>query len=72
MPRDYPDYPTQIQVLAYLRAFARAHGLYDHIEFGREVVRVERDADGWVVDLGAGEKRRYAGVVRANGMNWTP
>lgn len=72
MPPDYPDYPTRAQVLAYLREFARAHGLYEQIEFGREVARVERDAGGWVVDLGVGEKRRYAGVVCANGMNWVP
>lgn len=72
MPRDYPDYPTRAQVLSYLRAFARAYGLYERIEFGREVARVEQDADGWVVDLGAGEKRRYAGLVCANGMNWVP
>jgi cation diffusion facilitator CzcD-associated flavoprotein CzcO len=31
MPPDYPDYPTRAQVLAYLREFARAHGLYEQI-----------------------------------------
>ena len=72
MPRDYPDYPTRSQVLAYLRALAQAHGLYERIAFHREVVRVERDAESWVVGLDDGEKRRYAGVVCASGMNWVP
>jgi cation diffusion facilitator CzcD-associated flavoprotein CzcO len=72
MPRDYPDYPTHVQVHAYLREFARAHRLYDQIEFGREVVRVELDGGEWVVGLVNGETRRYAGVVCANGMNWIP
>jgi cation diffusion facilitator CzcD-associated flavoprotein CzcO len=72
MPRDHLDYPTRGQVLAYLRAFARAYGLYEKIEFGREVARVEPERRGWAVHLATGEKRRYAGVVCANGMNWLP
>jgi len=72
MPDQYPDYPTRAQVLDYLRAFARTQRLYEHIEFGRDVARVAPDADGWVVELATGEQRRYAGVVCANGMNWTP
>jgi len=72
MPPNYPYYPTRTQVLAYLREFARAHGLYDQIEFGREVVSVEPEAGDWVVELRPGEKRRYAGIVCANGMNWEP
>jgi cation diffusion facilitator CzcD-associated flavoprotein CzcO len=72
MPRDYPDYPTRAQVLTYLREFARAYHLYEQIEFGREVARVEQTAGEWVVRLVDGECRRYAGVVCANGMNWVP
>lgn len=72
MPRDYPDYPTRAQVFAYLQAFAHSYGLYEEIEFDRDVVRVERNGSGWIVGLATGEKRRYAGVVCANGMNWQP
>ncbi len=72
MPRDYPDYPTRSQVLAYLRAFVRDHGLYERIEFRREVVRVERGGEGWAVRLRDGETRCYVGVVCASGMNWDP
>ena len=46
MPKDYPDYPDRAQALAYLRAYARAFGLYDHIRFGRTVERAERVAPG--------------------------
>ena len=72
MPSGYPDYPSRGQVHAYLREFARAHGLYARIEFGREVARVTPNAGGWIVQLDAGETRRYAGVICANGMNWLP
>ena len=72
MPGEYPDYPDWGQVLDYLRAFARAYGLHERIEFGREVVRAEPEAGGWAVRLDGGEARRYAALVCANGMSWTP
>ena len=70
--RDYPDYPSRAQVLAYLQAFTHRYGLYEGIEFHREVVRVAPEGGGWTVGLASGEKRRYAGVVCASGMNWEP
>lgn len=72
MPGDYPDYPDHRQVLAYLRAFALAHGLHDHIIFEREVARAVPDGAGWRVTLAGGEERRYRGLVCANGMTWEP
>ncbi len=72
MPSDYPDYPDNGQILAYLRAFARAYGLYSHITFEREVVRAEPGGTGWRVTLAGGEERSYRGLVCANGMTWDP
>jgi len=78
MPESYPDYPSHRQVLEYLRAYADRHGVRQRAEFGREVARV-RPATGddgpgpaWVVELADGERRRYAGVVVASGLQWTP
>ncbi len=72
MPRDYPDYPGHAQILEYLRAFARAYGLYDDVAFDTAVTRAEPDGPAWRVTLGNGEVRRYRGLVCANGMNWDP
>ena len=42
MPDDYPDYPSHRQILAYMRAFADAYGLREHIRFGVGVASTER------------------------------
>ncbi len=75
MPADYPDYPSHRQILAYVRDFARAFGLYDPITFNTEVVRAEpvaggAGAQGWEVTLSTGETRHYAGVIAVPGVTW--
>jgi hypothetical protein len=74
MPESYPDYPSHRQVLAYLRAYADRHRLRERTEFGTEVKSVQPDGEGaeWTVDLATGESRRYAGVIVATGLQWTP
>lgn len=72
MPRDYPQYPHHRQVWEYLRSYARHHGLYERIEFGRTIERITHDGAGWIVRLADGTERRYRGVVIANGHNWDP
>ncbi len=76
MPDEFPDYPTNRQILAYIRSFADAYGLREHITFGTKVVRAEREGagenDGWTVELSTGERRTYAGVICAPGVTWHP
>ena len=72
MPTDYPDYPNHRQILAYVKDFAVAYGLYDAIEFRTEVVHVEKDADTWLVALGDGSTRRYRGLFICTGNTWDP
>jgi len=87
MPREYPPYPHHRQVWEYLRSYARHFGLYERIEFGRSIARIERtpsDANSanperqrrefgeWTVKLVDGALRSYRGVVVANGHNWDP
>jgi hypothetical protein len=71
MPDDYPDYPSRAQVLDYLRGFARRYGLSSRVQFGRSVESVVPDAGAFVVTVD-GQSQRYAGVVCASGVNWTP
>ena len=72
MPAEYPDYPSRAQVLAYVRSFARAYGLDRHAQLGVAVVSAAPVADGWDVLLSDGQRRRYRGVVCANGVTWHP
>jgi Flavin-binding monooxygenase-like len=72
MPEDYPDYPSHRQVLAYVRAFADAYGLREHIRFDTEVRSAVPDGSGWTVTLSTGQVRSYASLVCANGTNWHP
>ncbi|MDP1776091.1 MAG: NAD(P)-binding domain-containing protein, partial [Moraxellaceae bacterium] len=72
MPDDYPDYPSNRQILAYTRSFARAFGLYDAIQFQTAIEHVEKDGKAWLVRFSGGEVRRYRAVVCATGTNWHP
>ena len=72
MPEDYPDYPSHAQVLAYLRAFADAYRLREHIRFDAGVTSAVPEGAGWKVTLSGGEVRSYASLVCANGTNWHP
>jgi quercetin dioxygenase-like cupin family protein len=74
MPRDWPDFISKDQMLAYLKAVADECGLRQRIEFETRVSRVEplgpNGLSGWRVTLAGGERRDYQGVVAANGHFW--
>ena len=73
MPKHFPDYPSNRQILEYLRSFALAFGLYDKVRFNTPVEGVDKDEDGrWIVTLSNGERRRYLALVCATGCNWDP
>src|SRR3954465_15281769 len=78
MPDDWPDYPHHSQLLGYFERYADHFGLREHIWFGTEVARVEPAGDRhWEVTVrgsrgGQARTLRYAGVVMANGHNWSP
>jgi thioredoxin reductase len=79
MPDSYPDYPSHAQIKGYFTQYARHFGLTEHIAFATEVVEVEPSGVGttWRVttrDRRSGEETtsEYAGVVIANGHNWSP
>ena len=80
MPDDWPDYPHHARVLSYLERYADHFELRPHIWFGTEVVKVEPADNGrWDVTTrstskygGAERIHRYAGVMVANGHNWSP
>lgn len=74
MPDDYPDYPSHWQVHEYFKRYAEHFGLNEHITFKAEVVAVEPVGDRWRVTVKVGRSKKtyeYAGVVIANGHNWS-
>jgi hypothetical protein len=72
MPDDYPDYPSGKQILNYIRSFAVAYGLYQHVIFNMEVTRAELAGRTWHVTLSSGETKTYCALVCATGTNWLP
>jgi cation diffusion facilitator CzcD-associated flavoprotein CzcO len=72
MPDDYPDYPSNKQILNYIRAFAVAYGLYQHVTFNMEVRHAELVGRMWKVKLSSGETKDYCALVCATGTNWLP
>lgn len=75
MPVHYPDHPDQDMVWRYLKSYAERFDLRRHIAFNTSVqwiAPVEGGGAGWDVTLSSGERRRYRGVVIANGHNWDP
>jgi len=74
IPDHLPTYLRHTQALEYLRSYARAFRVYDHIQFGRSVDKVRPIGGGgeWEVTLDGGEARIYRGVIVANGHLWKP
>jgi len=72
MPREYPDYPSNREILDYSRRFARAFGLYEAIQFNTAIEHVEQQGEAWRVTLAGGETRHYRALICATGVNWSP
>jgi indole-3-pyruvate monooxygenase len=70
-PHSAPTYPSRLQVIDYLNAYARRFGLEPR--FGVTVRRVEHDssAGGWYVRTGRGDITARS-VVLAAGLNAVP
>ncbi len=70
MPDDYPDYPSNRQLLAYIRGFARDFGLLPHIHFNTEVASTWRSDNGWTLHLADGTSKTFTHLIAAIGTNW--
>lgn len=71
MPKDYPDFPSARQMLAYLKRYALDRGLTGTIELEKSVSRLSPNQDdSWHVAFADGENRTYKGVIVCNGHHW--
>lgn len=76
MPRDYPDYPSHRQLLAYFESYAAHFGITPHIRCNTLVTHCAPGADGgWDVTVesqGSALTRRFDALMVANGHHWKP
>ena len=77
MPRDYPEWPTGVQVQAWLAAYARNFDLDRHLRLDTEVVRASAGDAGWTLQLrdvrdGARGTETVDRLVVANGVFCEP
>jgi cation diffusion facilitator CzcD-associated flavoprotein CzcO len=72
MPDAYPDYPSNRQVLAYIRKFSEAFGLREHIQFGILVEDAQYEDGLWTLETNQGVREGYRWLVAANGVTWFP
>lgn len=71
MPAEFPDFPSAQQMLEYLKSYAEAFKLRQHIQFRTKVVMCLPLPEGrWQVELASGEKRIYKGVIVCSGHHW--
>lgn len=73
MPRDYPDFPSKVQMGAYFEAYARHFGLLEHCRFQTTVERIRpAPGGGWTVALADGETLSADTVIVSNGHHSEP
>ncbi|MCW2306577.1 flavin-containing monooxygenase [Rhodobium gokarnense] len=72
MPDDYPPYPNHRQMLDYVRAYARAFGVYERANFNAAVESLTPEGDGWRLRTSAGHDEHYPLVVVCNGLQRVP
>ncbi|RMF69561.1 MAG: NAD(P)/FAD-dependent oxidoreductase [Alphaproteobacteria bacterium] len=72
MPEGTPDFPSRAQMLAYLEDYARHFGLLEAIRFNTRVLWVRPVGEsGYEASFADGSRRRYRGVLVANGHHWS-
>jgi cation diffusion facilitator CzcD-associated flavoprotein CzcO len=76
MPKDYPDFPSHVQILKYFQSYAENFDLHGYIQFHSKVTRVERQGDGrWQVDVttpDGDEQQTYDYLFICSGHHWHP
>lgn len=73
VPKDWPDFPSHAQLLAYFKDYVAHFGLREHITFDTSVTKATRRAGGgWDVTLSTGETCGYDTLFVCNGHHWDP
>ena len=74
MPASYPDFPSWMQMLAYLQDYARHYDLERNIRFGTTVAQARPEfddgAERWHLTFADGSSARYKGIIACVGHHW--
>lgn len=72
MPEEYPPYPNHRQMLAYIRSYAKAFGVYERTHFNSKVEDLKPEGDGWRIRTSRGHDAFYPLVIVCNGLQRVP
>jgi hypothetical protein len=73
MPERYPDYPHHTHIFEWLRDYADAFALREHIRFNTRVQHAQRgEKGGWLITLDDGSKAAFDALLVCNGHHWDP
>lgn len=73
MPDRYPDYPHHTHIFEWLRDYADAFRLREHIRFNTRVQDAERGPQGgWIITLEDGSREAFDALLVCNGHHWDP
>lgn len=72
MPENYPDYPSNREILKYHRDFAKTYNLYPSIQFNTSIKEIKEKDGYWIVETSSNEKYLFGGIVCASGITWSP
>lgn len=76
MPKDYPHYPSHVQLLRYFQGYAEHFGVTAFIRFNTEVVRATPAGEhGWLIETsgpGGSASEKFDYLLVANGHHWEP
>jgi len=72
MPKDYPDFPSSVQMFEYYQKYASYYNLIESIQFKtivRSVIPIEDNL--WRVKFDNKSEKTYKGVIVCNGHHWS-
>jgi dimethylaniline monooxygenase (N-oxide forming) len=72
MPADYPSFPSNEQIKAYLEAYCARFSLTEHIRFKQRVTRVAKRGDLWQVTTSDGSQWLARNVIVSSGLHQQP
>lgn len=76
MPKEYPDYPSHIQLLHYFESYATHFELYPLIRFNTMVLKAKQTAENtWMIEYQDEQgihTEQFDFLLVANGHHWDP
>ena len=74
MPKDYPDFPSSIQMIKYLNDYCDHFKFRENIKLNTEILKCEQlKDDKWEIEIKMNnkiEKKIYKNLIICNGHHW--